>query len=127
MNSVNRLLVNICSNNVSNSKDFYTKLFNFEVEFESDWFVQLISKETGLELGIIERSHQIVPKDYRNTPQGFYLTFVVDDADAVFEFAKESKLEIIEKPHDTFYGQRRLLLKDPDGTLLDVSSLISNS
>ena len=120
-------MINICSDNLTESKEFYIKLFDFQVNYDSDWFVHLTSKDKQLELGIIDRTNQIVPKGYQNLPQGFYITFVVDDVEEVYEIAKEKKIEVIEVPTKTFYGQRRLLLKDPNGAVVDVSSLISNN
>jgi len=125
-NDINRLMTNICSDKLPESKYFYTKLFDFQVDFDSDWFVHLISKDKQFELGIIERTNQIVPKEYQNPPQGFYVTFVVDNVDDVFKTAVKENFEIVEKPSDTSYGQRRLLLKDPNGMLLDISSPIPN-
>ncbi|MEM6845435.1 MAG: VOC family protein [Bacteroidota bacterium] len=119
-------MTNICSDNVVESRDFYTKLLDFSVDYDSDWFVHLISEDKKLELGIVNRTHEIVPKDFQNNPQGFYVTFVVDNADKIFEIAKAEKFEIISEPTDTFYGQRRLLLKDPNGTLVDISSPIKD-
>ncbi|MGC1515991.1 MAG: VOC family protein [Maribacter sp.] len=127
MKTINRLLINICSANLAASKNFYIKLFDFTVDYDSDWFVHLISKGKGLELGIIDRTHALVPTAYQNAPNGCYITFVVDNADILFETAKTESFEIIEKPTDTFYGQRRLLIKDPDGTLVDISSPTPNS
>ena len=118
-------MTNICSDNLAASRDFYTKLFDFKVDFDSDWFVHLISKDKNLELGIIDRTNEIVPKDFQNNPQGFYVTFVVENADEIFRIAESEKFEIISEPKDTFYGQRRLLLKDPNGTLVDISSPIN--
>jgi len=126
MKTVNRLMTNICSDNLSASKDFYTKLFDFQVDFDSDWFVHLISKDKQLELGIIDRTNQIVPDEYQNAPAGFYITFVVESSDDIYKIAVKEKFEVVEEPSDTMYGQRRLLLKDPDGTLVDVSSPIPN-
>ena len=126
MKIINRLMVNICSDKLSESRDFYTKLFNFKIDYDSDWFVHLISKDQQLELGIIDRTNQIVPNEYQNLPQGFYITFVVDNADEIYDIAKMENIEIVEKPSDTSYGQRRLLLKDPNGTLVDISSPIKN-
>ncbi len=117
-------MTNICSDSLTESCDFYTKLFDFDINFESDWFVHLISKDQKLELGIIDRTNKMVPKDFQNNPQGFYITFVVDNADEIFKIAESKKIEIVSEPSDMFYGQRRLLLKDPDGTLVDVSSPI---
>ncbi|WP_421977327.1 VOC family protein [Roseivirga seohaensis] len=125
MKTINRIMTNICSDNLAASRDFYTKLFDFKVDFDSDWFVHLISKDKNLELGIIDRTNEIVPKDFQNNPQGFYVTFVVDNADEIFRIAESEKFEIISEPKDTFYGQRRLLLKDPNGTLVDISSPIN--
>ena len=124
MKTINRMLTNICSDDLSASKNFYIKLFDFNVDYDSDWFVHLISKNKGLELGIIDRTHEIVPKGYQNKPQGSYITFVVDNADDIFDIAIKEKFEVVQEPSDTFYGQRRLLLKDPNGMMVDVSSLI---
>ena len=124
MKTINRLMTNICSENLTESRDFYIKLFDFKVDYDSDWFVHLISKDKKLELGIIDRTNEIVPKDFQNNPQGFYVTFVVDNADEIYKIAESEKFEIISEPKDTFYGQRRLLLKDPNGALVDVSSPI---
>lgn len=124
MEKMNRLMTNICSNDLNASRHFYTTLFDFKVDFDSDWFIHMISEDRQLELGIIDQTNEIVPKEFQNNPQGFYLTFVVEDADKVFEIAKTKQFEIVSQPEDTFYGQRRLLLKDPNGALVDVSSPI---
>ncbi|MEM0933964.1 MAG: VOC family protein [Bacteroidota bacterium] len=126
MKQIDRLLINICSDNLAASRDFYTKLFDFQVEYDSDWFVHLLSQDKKLELGIIKRTNEIVPREFQQSPKGFYITFVVDSTDDVFSIAKSENFEILNEPSDTFYGQRRLLLKDPDGSLVDVSSPIKN-
>lgn len=119
-------MTNICSDKLTESRDFYTKLFDFNIDYDSDWFVHLISKDKQFELGIIDRTNEIVPEGFQTNPEGFYITFVVQSVDEVFESAKKEGLEIIANPTDTFYGQRRLLLKDPNGALVDVSSPIPN-
>lgn len=119
-------MINICSDNLIESSAFYTRLFDFQIAYESDWFIHLIGKDKQFELGIIDRTSEILPKDYQNLPQGFYVTFVVDNADDIYELAKAANFEVVEKPHNTFYGQRRLLLKDPSGALVDVSSPIQD-
>ncbi|MEL6974017.1 MAG: VOC family protein [Bacteroidota bacterium] len=124
--TINRSMTNICSNNLEKSKAFYSTLFDFDIAFDSDWFVQLVSKENQFELGLVDRKHEIVPEAFQQMPAGFYITFVVEDVSAIFEKAKEVNFSIIQEPHDTFYGQRRLLLKDPDGTLVDVSAPIKD-
>jgi predicted enzyme related to lactoylglutathione lyase len=126
MKTIKRMMTNICSDKLPESREFYTKLFDFRVDYDSDWFVHLVAKNEQLELGIISRSSEIVPAGLPHRPQGFYITFVVENADAVFAIAKKEGLEVVSEPADTFYGQWRLLLKDPNGTLVDVSSPIAN-
>ena len=119
---INRLLTNVCSNNLADSKEFYTALFNFKVDYDSDWFVHLISEGRELEIGIMKSDHELIPKEFRGKPTGIYITLVVDDAVAIFEKAKELGIEVVREPELTFYGQKRVLLKDPAGILVDVSS-----
>ncbi len=126
MQVLNRIMTNICSDKLPESKHFYTKLFDFNVDYDSDWFIHLISKDKNFELGIIDKSNELVPAEFQNNPQGFYITFVVDNVDELLTIAASEKFEIVSPPVDTFYGQRRLLLKDPNGTLVDVSSPIKN-
>lgn len=126
MQAVSRLLINICVENLETSKAFYQDIFDFEPAFDSDWFVQLHSASSSMELGLILRTHELIPADFQQAPQGSYITFVVPDADAAYELAKASNYTVVQEPTDTFYGQRRLLLQDPDGMLVDVSSLIPN-
>lgn len=124
MHTINRLITNLCSDHLVASRNFYTHLFDMEVAFDSDWYIQLTAKSSDLELGIIDRTHAIVPDGFRQSPQGMYLTFVVDDVDAVHQLAVNKGFTVVHPPTDTFYGQRRLLLQDPDGTLVDVSAPI---
>ena len=122
MKTINRLMTNICSTRLAESRDFYVKLFDFIVDYDSDWFVHLISKDKRLELGIIDQKSELVPDEFKQKPNGFYVTFVVNKVDEVYETAKTENFEVVDQPINTFYGQRRLLLKDPNGCLVDVSS-----
>ena len=85
-----RILTNICTDNLTKSKDFYVALLGFHVKYDSDWYVQLCSPEDSeIEYGIIQRNHELVPDEYRKAPTGMYVTFVVDDVDAIYNKALE--------------------------------------
>ena len=121
--SPNRILINICSDDLPRSRDFYVELLEFQVRYDSDWYVQLHSPGlAAFELGIISRTSELVPPPFQTSPAGMYLTFVVPDVDAVHHMAQEMKLPILQAPRNEFYGQRRLLITDPSGCLLDISS-----
>ncbi len=119
---INRLLTNICSQDVEKTKAFYLSLFDFELQFDSDWFVNLVSSQ--IEIGIISADHEIVPEGIGIQPSGFYITFVVESVDEAYEIATAEGYQVFNAPHDTAYGQRRLVLSDPNGIRVDISSPI---
>ena len=118
-----RILTNICSDDLSKSKEFYVALLGLHVKYDSDWYVQLCSPaDSDVEYGIIQRNRELVPKEYQNTPTGVYVTFVVEDVDVSYSKALAMNIPIIQKPRNEFYGQRRFLVKDPSGCLIDICS-----
>ena len=119
---INRLLTNLCSADLAASKAFYTSLFGFEIAYDSDWFVQLLSPDTGLELGLIVTGHEIVPAGVAQKAGGVYLTIVVDSVDAVYAKAQQLGIPVEQAPELMSYGQKRMLLLSPEGVMLDVSS-----
>jgi catechol 2,3-dioxygenase-like lactoylglutathione lyase family enzyme len=124
--SFSRILPNICSDRLSESRDFYVALLGFEIRYDSDWYVQLRNPSNyEQEFGIILRSHNLVPQEFQTAPTGMYVTFVVPDVDEVYEKALAMGLRIVQEPRNEFYGQRRFLTTDPNGCLIDICSPFS--
>ena len=118
-----RSFYSVFSTDLARATEWYVSLFDYRVEFESDWFVHLQDpSNASIEIGVIARSHEIVPERFRADPAGGMLTLVVADVDAVHEQAVAHGVEVVERPRNLFYGQRRMLVIDPDGLLIDVSS-----
>lgn len=118
-----RAFTNILSSNVRKTAEFYEKLLGMTRHFDSDWFVILTHPDiNGLEYGILQKDHETVPALARTEAGGAIVTFVVADCDRVHAIAKELNADILQDPTDMPYGQRRLLLRDPDGTIIDVSA-----
>ena len=122
--AIQRLMINICADSLQETAAFYTELFDFNTAFDSDWYIQLTANNQQFELGIIDRTNDLIPADYQTAPTGFYITLVVTDTDAIHKVATAKEYAVIASPENTSYGQRRLLLKDPSGTMVDVSSPI---
>jgi catechol 2,3-dioxygenase-like lactoylglutathione lyase family enzyme len=123
-----RIITNICSDRLAESRDFYVDLLGFEVSYDSDWYIQLRNPSNKeQEFGIILRSHSLVPQEYQTTPSGMYVTFVVAEVDMVYEKALTMKLHIVQEPKNEFYGQRRFLTIDPNGCLIDICTPYSES
>ncbi len=122
---VRRSFYNLVVDQLEPTVEFYARLFGLRASFVSDWFVLLTSPEQPwLELGFLRRDHPVVPSDAKSGAGGT-LTFVVDDVEAAHRLAVQMAVEVIEAPRDLFYGQRRMLLRDPSGLVLDVSSACS--
>ena len=118
-----RILINICSDRLSESKEFYVALLGLTVKYDSEWYVQLcVPDNSEIEYGIIDRSHDLVPVEYQKKPNGMYVTFVVPNVDETYEKAISMGLKILQKPKNEFYGQRRFLTLDPNGCLVDICS-----
>lgn len=118
-----RILTNICSDDLQRSKKFYIDLLGFKVKYDSDWYVQLCSPDNSdIEYGIIKRDHELVPSEYKNKPNGMYVTFVVPDVDVTYKKALDMSAPIVQEPRNEFYGQRRFLTKDPNDCLVDICS-----
>lgn len=123
---VQRCFTSILSGSVETTARFYEETLDMTRHFDSDWFVILTHAAIDkLELGILQRDHDIVPEPIRGSPSGVMITFVVENCDLVFNKARAQGATIIEPPTDMPYGQRRMLMQDPDGTVVDVSSVIT--
>ncbi len=118
-----RAFPSVLTADLPRSREWYRSLFGYQVVFDSDWFVHLQDPDNeALELGIMAVDHEIVPPALGAHPVGGLLTLVVDDVDAVHAAAQARQLDVVEAPRNLFYGQRRMLLADPDGQIVDVST-----
>ena len=120
-----RAFTNILTHDVEQTAQFYQTLLGMTRTGDFGWFV-ILSHDAmpGLELGILEKDHDTLPSALSARPAGVVLTFVVGDLDVVHARALSMQADIIQDPTDLPYGQRRLMLRDPAGTAVDVSSPI---
>ncbi|MEM9532189.1 MAG: VOC family protein [Pseudomonadota bacterium] len=120
---MNRFFLNILSDDIEATATFYQQVFGMQRHFDSDWFVILNHAEMPAhELGILKRDAEIVPDTGRGPFGGGLVTLVVEDCDTTFERATLAGAEVVEPPKLMPYGQRRALVRDPAGALLDISS-----
>ncbi|MDJ1136592.1 VOC family protein [Streptomyces iconiensis] len=126
--TVNRAFASVLADagRMEETRDFYAALLGLKAVFDSDWFVNLQDPDLPVnELGIWRRDHELVPGAHAGAEgrhQGTILTFVVDDVNAAHRTAVERGFDVVEAPRDTFYGQRSMLVRDPNGQLVDVST-----
>ena len=122
---MNRAFTSILCSNVGATAQFYQSLLGMTRAGDFGWFIVLSHDALpGFELGILARNHETIPPEVATRSGGVILTFVVDDVEAVHQKAKAVQAEVVQGPTDLPYGQRRLMLRDPAGTAIDISSPI---
>ncbi|MFG2000754.1 VOC family protein [Spirillospora sp. NPDC048911] len=112
----------LAATRLAESRDFYTRLFGFEVTFEADWYVSLRrGGDRPYELALLDHTHPTVPEAYRKPVQGLLLNFEVEDVDAEWErlvVGEGLKPQLGIRTEE--FGQRHFIVADPDGVLIDV-------
>ncbi|MGN9838120.1 VOC family protein [Nonomuraea sp. H19] len=114
----------ICTAKVDESKDFYVRLFGFEVTFEADWYVSL--RRGTYELALLDHAHPTLPEAYRRPVAGLLLNFEVADVDAEWRrLVAGEGLSPELALRDEDFGQRHFIVSDPNGVLIDVITPIA--
>lgn len=122
---MNRAFTNILSSDVNGTAQFYQDLLGMKRTGDFGWFVVLSHDEMpDFEMGILAKDHDTVPSELSSRPAGVILTFVVADVEEVYAKALSMQANIIQQPTNLPYGQRRLMLRDPAGSAVDVSAPI---
>lgn len=118
---INSLYPVICTEKIAASKDFYTRFFNLETTFESDWYVSLkTTGRTGFELALLDPSHESLPTAFQKPSQGGLINVEVEDVDGVYDRLTSQGLEPVLDIRTEEWGQRHFIIPDPNGILVDV-------
>ena len=121
--ATNRIIFNILAKNIGETARFYETLCGLSRLYTSDWYIVLTPDgERSYELGIIDEVSEFVPKAARGLFAGGYLTLVVDDVHAAHVRAREMEADIVSPPVALDYGQTRMVLRDPNGVVVDIST-----
>ncbi|HEV7276395.1 MAG TPA: VOC family protein [Devosiaceae bacterium] len=120
---LNRVLFNVLVKDMAASVDFYRRIVDLQPIYESDWFVVLTPQgQPNVQIGLIDQVSEFAPRHAWGNHEGAYMTFVVDDVFGALQAARELGVEVIEEPVALEYGQTRLLVRDPNGMILDLST-----
>jgi len=104
--------------NIDHSKDFYTGLLNFSVEYD---FGKSILLNNGLSLWEIQPGHTISQHlETKNTSNRFELYFETENIDVVSEAIHNAGLKLLHSLHEESWGQRTIRFFDPDDHLIEI-------
>jgi len=111
--------------NLLKAKDFYSKYFNFNVAFENEWYLHLIS-ESGIQVGFLLPNQATQPEIFHKSYNGTGVIFSVevDDADLAYNEAKDKDLNIVLDIRSEEWGQRHFCIRDPNNIYIDIVQAI---
>jgi catechol 2,3-dioxygenase-like lactoylglutathione lyase family enzyme len=111
--SVRRVVPDIHTRHLEESRDFYSNLLGLEVAMDLGWIVTLVSpKHATAQLSLLERdaTAPVVPG----------ISIEVEDVDAIHAEARRRGEKIVHPLTDEPWGVRRFFVEDPDGTVVNV-------
>lgn len=115
-----KLWSGIITEKLEASKAFYSRLFDCEVIFDSDWFVllRLGQSELGFMLPNLEAQAPIFRPPFLG--QGVWITIDVDDAKAEYQRIATMGVPIEVELRDEPWGDRHFVVIDPNGIGVDI-------
>jgi len=111
--TIRRAVPNIRSDRPAETRDFFVDLLGFEVAMDMGWVMTVASP------GNTSAQITIVGGDDMSAPG---ISVEVADGDAVHAKAVERGFEIAYPLRDEEWGVRRFMLRDPNGTVVNVLS-----
>ena len=119
---VTRLLPNVCTDRMEETRDFYVNLLGFVVgTVHPGWYIQLVSPtDPRLQLGIVRRDAEFTPKAFQRPADGVIISVQVDDVDAVHAAAVKRGFQIAQALRTEEFGMRHFMVVDPNGLLVNV-------
>ena len=106
--------VRVITDDVARLVEFYERATGIAARWATDQFAELVGPACTLAIGSTRTTAFAVPAATKST----ILEFLVDDVDA--EFQRLADLEVVQEPTTMPWGNRSLLLRDPDGTLVNL-------
>jgi catechol 2,3-dioxygenase-like lactoylglutathione lyase family enzyme len=107
---------------LTESKEFYTRVFGFGVTFENDFYLLLHTPNQQAELSFLLPGHPSQQPVF-HAPfggQGVYLTIEVPDVGAEYERVRALGVPIAVDLRREPWGDTHFALADPNGLMIDV-------
>jgi len=108
---------------LTETKNYYVDVLQFDVAFESTWFVLLqIKGEHPHFIAFMDEQHPTSPPSMpaMDAKSGVFLTLEVADANAAYEKFIAAGREVYYHLKEEQWGQKRFGLIDPNGMYIDI-------
>jgi catechol 2,3-dioxygenase-like lactoylglutathione lyase family enzyme len=117
-----KLNAGIVTSRLAESKDFYSRILNFGVTFENDFYLLMHTPNREAEISFLLPEHPsqqpLFQKPFEG--RGMYLTIEVEDVDGLYKELKGKNVPINIDIRDEPWGDRHFAIEDPNGIGIDL-------
>jgi predicted enzyme related to lactoylglutathione lyase len=117
--SIRRVVPNIATDRLDESRKFYTELLGFQVAMDMGWIVTLVSPSNPTAQISLLTGGAPAPEDPH---QSLTLSIEVADVDAIHAKAVAGRHPIVYPLTTETWGVRRFGVTDPNGVVINVMS-----
>jgi len=112
----------IITEKIKESKEFYTKVLDFGVTFENDFYLLMHTPNKTSEISFLLPHHPSQESIFQMPSNGVgtYLTIEVEDVDKFYSKVKEKNVEIVIDLRTEAWGDRHFAIVDPNGIGIDI-------
>lgn len=117
-----KLNAGVITENLAETKSFYTEIMGFGVTFENEFYLLLHTPDRTAEISFLLPNHPSQQPLFQPPfqGQGVYLTIEVDDVDAWHEKMITKGVTIKISLRDEPWGDRHFAIEDPNGIGIDI-------
>jgi catechol 2,3-dioxygenase-like lactoylglutathione lyase family enzyme len=113
--SIKRVVPDIVSERIDESRKFYTEFLGFDVAMDMGWVLTFVSPSNPTaQITLVRGSEKATPQPN--------LSIEVEDVDAAHAKAVALGLQIVYPLTDEPWGVRRFFVTDPNGVIINVLS-----
>ncbi len=117
-----KLNAGITTEKIDETKEFFTKILNFGVTFENEFYLLLHTPDNINHLAFLLPNHPSQQSLFHEpfNGKGMFLTIEVDDVDKIYENIKNLGVEIKINIRNEPWGDRHFAIQDPNGIGIDI-------
>jgi len=117
-----KLNAGIITDKIAESKEFYTKVLNFGVTFENEFYLLLHTPDKNTNLAFLLPNHPSQQALFHEpfNGKGMFLTIEIDDVDKIYNEIKQMEIEIKIDIRNESWGDRHFAIQDPNGIGIDI-------
>lgn len=115
---INRIVPNIYSDDLEQSKAFYRGFLNMDMVMDRGWVLTFASRTNPTaQINVLENQKKEVLDNER-----IFLSIEVSDVNGMHKKAKELKLDVVYPITNEPWGVRRFFVRDPNGVTINLLS-----